>query len=399
MAPGDRRVHLTLDAGTSRLKGALVTRGGETVHYEVGSARHPVAQGSGGVLEQLVQEIESLVRRLVDAARSSRLEVAALGLAAHMASVLLLDEDHEPVGNLMLGVDEAPAWAVEKAASEAERVGIDLHQRTGCPLLPQYPLPKLYASAASSASASRARYVGDLKSYLLWRWTGRFVTDFGSASASQLLDHRRREWLQLPGLPWRAPAYPVLCCPWQIAGPVGPTFGAAMGLSMPVPVVVGTGDGVAASIGAGILHSPQALLSVGTTATVRWREHGWTVLGPGQFRQLVSPRVRLVGSRVILLGPGGAPCPADSEARAALQLATMATQARSRPALSGVQIAGGGAGPVWVEAFSRLGLVVGRPVCDDGTFGMAIVMEKALSRASLGEVLRVMRAGRSPSDG
>lgn len=387
-------MYLALDVGTSRLKGALVTRGGDTVHREMRSVDRSNSGGAGGVLERLVRDIEALVVRLAEAAWCAGLRIAALGVAAHMASTVLLDDGYEPVEDLMMGVDEAPAWAVEQALLRADEMGMDLHQRTGCPLASHYPLPKLYAWAGCSANTARVRHVGDLKSYLLWRWTGQFVTDIGSASASQLLDQRRREWLDLPGLPWRASVYPALYLPWQVVGPIRPAVGATMGLRKRVPVVVGTGDGIAASIGAGILHSPEALLSVGTTATVRWLENSWSSLGCGEFRQLVSPRLRLLGSRVIFPGQGPASRRPEDEVRAAEQLARRVQEVGSRLVLSAVQVTGGGVGPVWTEALQRLGLVVRRTVCEDGTFGMAVVMEKALSHVSFGKALRIMRADR-----
>lgn len=395
MALTGTQLYLAIDVGTSTLKGALITRAGHTVHHEVRRMERRDTARSGGRLAQLVTDVEALVERLGAAALSAGREIAVLGLATHMASALVLDENYEPVEDLMVGVDEAPAWAVEKAALSAKRVGVDLHQQTGCPLVPHYPLPKLYALARCSAETRRVRHVGDLKSYLLWRWAGQFITDFGSASASQLLDQRRREWLDLPGLPWRVSAYPRLCNPWQMVGPIRPTIGAAMGFRQPVSLVVGTGDGIAASIGAGVLHSLEALLTVGTTATVRWRDNDWKALCPGDFRQMVSPRLRLRGSRIILPLQDGAARRSEDEARAAEELATRVRRAPARSALSALQIAGGGVGPVWTEVLRTLGFVVRHAVCEDATFGMAVVMEKALSQVGLGKALQVMRAGRS----
>ena len=248
-----KQVYLALDVGTSRLKGALVTRTGHTVKHE---ERHlvsdPVHSPTGETLWLIVQEVESLVAHLTEAAFFERLDIAALGLAAHMANALVLDESYEPLDDLMMGIDEAPVWAVEKARICGKAAGIDIHQHTGCPLKAHYPLPKLCAYAAGSSNTGRALHVGDLKSYLVWRWTKRFLTDLGSASASQLLDQRSRQWLDLPGLQWRASAYPSLCLPWDVVGVIGPSTGGALGLRAPVPLVVGTGDGIAASIGAGI---------------------------------------------------------------------------------------------------------------------------------------------------
>ena len=62
---------------------------------------------------------------------------------------------------------------------------------------------------------------------------------------------------------------------------------------------------------------PEALLSVGTTATVRWRERGWKSLGSQEFRQLVSSRLHLRGSRMVFPGtsrPRWPPAPTTSGA-------------------------------------------------------------------------------------
>ena len=370
-------VYLALDIGSSRLKAALLAPGGGRV-----GARSWDVDGTSPAA--LAAGVDASIAALAwEAAKGGR-RIRGLGMAVQMAGLLLLDDRYEQVDGMMTGTTPGPAGAAEALAADVAATGLDLHQRTGCPIQPYYPAPKAraWAAAASPAARARVRQVGDLKAYLLWSLTGSWTTDPATASATQLFDRQEWRWLPVPGVPWPISAYPRIRPPWEIAGAVDLRNSQRLGLPRGLPVIVGTGDGPAMSVGAGLLQRGEALLSLGTTTVVRWAEQAQEadrVLAPDEFRQALSPDRLLCGCRS---RPGDASLD---------RLEDALRRAVAREGLTGLQLTGGGAAdPVRRAAARRLGLPVRDAGCPDATAGVGVLVHMALESTNLDEAMGAM---------
>ena len=110
-----------------------------------------------------------------------------------MHGLIALDGDLQPLTALVTWADSrAREQAAELRASGQAR---ELHRRSGTPAHPMTPLTKLlwFARREPETFAAARSWVG-LKDYLLYRLTGRLVTELSSASATGLLDMATRGW-------------------------------------------------------------------------------------------------------------------------------------------------------------------------------------------------------------
>jgi autoinducer 2 (AI-2) kinase len=115
--------------------------------------------------------------------------------------------------------------------------------------------PETFASMA---------HVGMLSDWVLYRLTGRFVTDPTSGSSSNLFDLRTRDWsadsLELIGVP--PSIVPEVLEPGTVVGPVTAEAAQQTGLRPGTPVVVGGADTQLGLVGIGVVR-PNRLTLVG----------------------------------------------------------------------------------------------------------------------------------------
>lgn len=359
---------LAIDIGSSRLKAALFTTDGDCTSRLTLDLR-------GAAYVDIEETLATAVASLGAQAAAGRREIRGLGLAAQMANLLLLDRRLRPVAEFWSRPGEPDQTAWDEMAEDARARGVDLHQRTGCPRDGDYPGPKVVRWLRDSGPRppGGVARVGDLKARLLWYLTGAFVTDPATAAATALFDQAARDWLQLPGYPSRS-EYPTVADPASVIGTLQSAAARRLGVPRGIPVIVGTGDGPAMSLGAGIERRHEALLSLGTTAVLRWPERRWRDLEAGEFRQPLG-RDWLCGVRMA----------ADRDLS---PLVRKLEEVSSREGLEGVQVTGGAAKGTDLAPFERSGLLLVGSRCDDATLGTASLIRAALGAGSSGRATR-----------
>jgi autoinducer-2 kinase len=126
------------------------------------------------------------------------------------------------------------------------------------------PARFLWIKAHEPETFGRIAHVGMLSDWVLYRLTGRFVTDPSSGSSSNLFDLRARTWspasLELLGL--SAEIVPEVLEPGTVVGPVSVRAAAETGLAAGTPVVVGGADTQLGLVGIGVV-GPGRLTLVG----------------------------------------------------------------------------------------------------------------------------------------
>jgi gluconokinase len=165
-------------------------------------------------------------------------------------------------------------WADTRAADEAERLRAEhpeLHDRTGTPLHPMAPLPKLvWLRAHEPETFAAVRHWGGLKELVVERLTGAWAVDHSCASGTGLLDLERLDWdaeaLALAGV--EADRLGTLVATTD-AFELTAQAAEATGLTAATPVVVGGGDGPLANLGVGAVRPGVAACSIGTSGALR----------------------------------------------------------------------------------------------------------------------------------
>jgi gluconokinase len=271
VAPDGPEVVLGVDVGTTSAKAVAFDATGGIVGDADTEAGYPLHEPEHGHAEQdpaqVLDTTLGVVRDAAAAARAAGARIAGLSVSTAMHALVGLGADGRPLTPLV-------TWADTRAAGEAEelrRTRPELHLRTGTPLHPMAPLPKLmwFRAHEPETFAAAARW-GGLKELLLGALTGAFVVDHSCASGTGLMALDRLDWdpeaLEVAGVePGRlarlVPCTEVLELSASAAG--------RLGLDAGTPVVAGAGDGPLANLGVGAVRPGVAACSIGTSGALR----------------------------------------------------------------------------------------------------------------------------------
>ena len=199
---------------------------------------------------------EALSRAAIDAA-----DVAAVSSTSMREGMVLYDADGREI------------WACpnvdSRAADEATELVRDgraqrIFEQGGDWVSITSPARFLWIQAHEPEIFRRIAHMGMLSDWVLYRLSGRFVTDPSSGSSSNLFDLRTRTWssssLEMVGL--SRDVVPEVLDPGTVVGPLTARAAAETGLAAGTPVVVGGADTQLGLVGIGVT-APGRLTLVG----------------------------------------------------------------------------------------------------------------------------------------
>lgn len=266
---GGTAVVLGVDIGTTSTKAVAYDTGGRQLAAH--SIGYPLDEPQPGYAQQdpqrIVDAVIGAIRAVVERLHAP---VAGLCFSTAMHSLIGLDADGTPL-------TPSVTWADSRASAQAERLravpsGLALHRRTGTPIHPMAPLPKLvwFAEQEPKLHERVAHWVG-IKDYVLLRLTGTLVTDHSVASATGLLDIHRLAWdaeaLRIAGI--TAQRLPRLVPTTHVLPGLRAPVARAAGLPADTPIVLGAGDGPLANLGLGAVRPGVVACSIGTSGAMR----------------------------------------------------------------------------------------------------------------------------------
>lgn len=262
-------VTLGIDVGTTGVKAILLDDEGRVVAAagnEHGIERRP------GVVEadprHWWDSACAAVQQLAARAGGRLRDVAAVGLAGNMSSVVLLDDRLAPLGNAPLLADSRGER--ELAALPAEVRDLIFARTRNRPAAAFSLSTLLYLRDQAPDLLDRTRTWLTAKDYIRLGLTGSVGTDLTDAYNSLLIAAGGDSWdpelVAAVGLPARI--FPVVCPSARPTGTVQAEAAARTGIPAGVPVVTGAGDVAAAALGAGISGPGDVLISLGTSVTV-----------------------------------------------------------------------------------------------------------------------------------
>jgi gluconokinase len=258
-----------VDLGTTSTKAVAYDTSGRELARA--SAGYPLEEPHPGWAEQ---DPELILDAVLSSVRTAVSEVdgpiAGLSFSSAMHTLIGLDADGRPLTPSL-------SWADSRAAAQAERLraaagGLALHRRTGTPVHPMAPLPKLvwFHEQQPKLFEQVAFWVG-IKDFVLSRVCDALVTDHSLASGTGLMDLSTLSWdseaLQLAGI--SAEQLPELVPTTTVRSGLSPAAAERMGLPSGTPLVVGAGDGPLANLGLGAVHPGVAACSIGTSGALR----------------------------------------------------------------------------------------------------------------------------------
>lgn len=191
--------------------------------------------------------------------------VRGIGLSGQMHGATLFGADDEPLRPAIL-------WNDGRSAAECEELEAlpRFREISGNLAMPGFTAPKLlWVRKHEPEIFERVRRVLLPKDALRLRMTGDAATDLSDASGTLWLDVAKRSWsselLEATGL--SIDAMPELFEGSAPTGRLRAEVAAAWGMDR-VPVAAGAGDQAAGAIGAGVVRSGEASLSLGTSGVL-----------------------------------------------------------------------------------------------------------------------------------
>ena len=260
---------LAHDIGTSGDKASLFTVEGELVKSTVAS--YDVNYQAGGVAEQNPadwwQAVCDATRKVIEGIHAE--DILAVSFSGQMQCCLTVDKN----GNVLR---PAMIWADNRAQKQADELkknlgDIDAYSLLGHRLSPSYSIEKLMWVRDNEPEIYKKTFkMLQVKDYIIYRMTGRFVTDYSDASGTNALDLEGLCWSDeiLEAARIEKDKLPELHKSTDVIGNLTKEAAEALGLTTSTKVVCGGGDGPCSALGAGCVEKNQMFLTFGTSAWI-----------------------------------------------------------------------------------------------------------------------------------
>ena len=260
---------LAHDIGTSGDKASLFTVEGELVKSTVAS--YDVNYQAGGVAEQNPadwwQAVCDAPRKVIEGIHAE--DILAFSFSGQMQCCLTVDKN----GNVLR---PAMIWADNRAQKQADELkknlgDIDAYSLLGHRLSPSYSIEKLMWVRDNEPEIYKKTFkMLQVKDYIIYRMTGRFVTDYSDASGTNALDLEGLCWSDeiLEAARIEKDKLPELHKSTDVIGNLTKEAAEALGLTTSTKVVCGGGDGPCSALGAGCVEKNQMFLTFGTSAWI-----------------------------------------------------------------------------------------------------------------------------------
>lgn len=286
---------LAVDSGSTNLKAALIDYDGtvltKTSVRTPGIHNHLYAEGDAEALYQAFNEA-------VQGVLSEEYQVKAICISSQMNSLLLVDENNQPLTDMIYGIDTRGEEFIEPLTELISREKI--YENTSCPLNGIYwPGKLLWIKKYFPEIMSKTRYIMDAKTYLLYCLTGERVIDCASASTTQLYCQQSGQWWRemLKVLDVSEEMLPEVKKPYELVGMLRKETANFWSIDA-VPVLVGSGDGPAANISTGAVLKGDCCISLGTTAVLRYLTDTSHTPADNFFSQHLEGNIYLQGVRI-----------------------------------------------------------------------------------------------------
>jgi glycerol kinase len=215
--------------------------------------------------EQIWANVETVVAEALAKLEIGPADLAAVGITNQRETTLVWNKaTGKPVHNAIVWQDTRTDRLIRELGGE---IGQDrFRERCGLPLATYFSGPKIrwlldHVDGARDQAARGEILFGTMDSWLIWKLTGRHVTDVTNASRTMLMDLKTLDWddglLDAIGVP-RA-MLPQICSSSQV-------YGTATGVLAGVPVASALGDQQAALFGQTCFSVGEGKCTYGTGA-------------------------------------------------------------------------------------------------------------------------------------
>ncbi len=274
---------LAHDLGTTGNKATLYGPDGEMLArtFYGYATHHPHSNWAEQDAADWWEAVRVCTRQLFASARVAPEDVACISFSGQMQGCLPVDRQGNPLRRCIIWADQR---AVAQAALLEEKLGMErVYHITGHRISPTYSGPKiLWLRDHELEVFAQTHKFLHVKDYIVYRLTGRFVTDRSDASGMNLYDLERGTWSDeiLAAIGLDAAMLPEIHDSTDVVGEVTRQAAEELGLRPGTPVVVGGGDGASATVGAGAVREGIAYNYVGSSSWIAFTA-ARPILDPG----------------------------------------------------------------------------------------------------------------------
>ena len=264
-----RELVVGVDVGSQGTCAQAITPAGELV--STAYVPHTLSYPQPGWAEQDPREwLGAVAQALAEVSRAvGARAVRAVSFGSQLDGVVAADAGGEALGTALIWMDRRAAAQCESAAERMDAG--HLRQLTGCNLDPGHMAAKIAWLMEHRVDDHRgARWFLAPGSFVAWHASGEVAVDPSNASSSMLLDVESGGWsseaCQAFGVDSEslAPIHPA----HAVLGPIAPWLRNAAGLDGATQVVLGCGDDMAATLGAGVVEPGVVCDVMGTAEPV-----------------------------------------------------------------------------------------------------------------------------------
>ena len=196
-------------------------------------------------------------------------EIAALSFSGQMMGCVCVDKNGNPLRDAII-------WADMRSGRQeqdlSQRISMDeVYHITGHRLSSSYSIEKMMWVKDNEPDIYQKTYkMLNAKDYAVFKLTGEVVTDFSDASGTNAFDINTFTWsekiIDASGL--KRELFPDVKPSIHIAGGITEEASRECGLKKGTPVVIGGGDGVCASVGAGSIAEGETYNCLGSSSWI-----------------------------------------------------------------------------------------------------------------------------------
>ncbi|MCX7711081.1 MAG: xylulokinase [Clostridia bacterium] len=208
-------------------------------------------------------------RELIEKAGINKKDISCITFSAQMMGCLPVDKQGNPLRKTII-------WADTRSVKQAEQmekgIGMEaVYRITGHRVSASYSVEKLlWVKDNEPENYKRIYKVLHAKDYIIFKLTGKMVTDYSDASGMNLYDINKKEWSDeiIDSIGIERGMLPDVHPSTDIAGGITQEAAGEIGLLAGTPVVIGGGDGCCAAAGAGVSEEGKTYNVVGSSSWI-----------------------------------------------------------------------------------------------------------------------------------
>ena len=217
--------------------------------------------------DEVYQAVFNSLINCYDNVKEEGYDLSFISFSSQLHSLIAVDENNNPLTNCI-------TWADNRAGEFTDHIKKlykehDFYTKTGCPPHALYwPARIMWLKKHRKETFNNTAKIVSIKDYIFKKLTDQYVIDYSLASGTGLLNIHKKEWEQdiLDILKINEDILPDLV-DGKDTLEMKPEIQSKLGKN--IPLVVGSGDGPLANLGAGTISSRQLVVTIGTSGAAR----------------------------------------------------------------------------------------------------------------------------------